>query len=445
MAGENRKSWSPWRKRLREASFRGINFFVETSQVEVGRRTVVHEYPFRDKPYAEDMGKAADQFIVNGYVIQNDDNGRDYLEDKRRLIEALKKPGPGKLVLPYPHSDGESSEMWVNVVKLARIVENVTRGGMARFQMVFQEAGENLQPDTEVNFSATLEALITLSLSVWADEFATNYQVNSGPMISPYVSTPDYLATKAEEVMDAGLTSVRGVVQTVPKTFTPSSITPFITDLESIRDNLSSLVYTPTVLYSSLSDLLCQIPSLVPLGDKPLAGMEAGIKIADFGNSLSDPPRNIPIREQEWINQYEIVDAFRNLAIAQAIQVAVDEEEEFSSYEEMLDARDRIAEIIETQTLRASDRSHFDTGDYLHQIQADFVRAMDYSSSSLSKLTTYEVLPAPMSALHLAYEKYYDSDRNLALDKEQDIIDRNSIVQHPGFLPEGETLTILNE
>ncbi len=52
----------------------------------------------------------------------------------------------------------------------------------------------------------------------------------------------------------------------------------------------------------------------------------------------------------------------------------------------------------------------------------------------------FEVSPDTISSLELAYNKYED------LGREEEIISRNIIlIKHPGFLPGGETLEILNE
>src|SRR5215472_7728816 len=64
-----------WRKKLRTASFKGAPFFVDQQGQSSGRRTVTHEYPKRDIPYAEDMGRAAYRYQMTGYVIQYPGDG----------------------------------------------------------------------------------------------------------------------------------------------------------------------------------------------------------------------------------------------------------------------------------------------------------------------------------------------------------------------------------
>ena len=47
---------------LRKASFNNVSFEVSAGSVSVGRRIVTHEFPQRDTPYSEDLGRAYRQF-----------------------------------------------------------------------------------------------------------------------------------------------------------------------------------------------------------------------------------------------------------------------------------------------------------------------------------------------------------------------------------------------
>ena len=52
----------PWRDNLLSASFRGIPFKVLDTTTQVGRRNVLHQFPFKDVPYVEDLGKNWNRF-----------------------------------------------------------------------------------------------------------------------------------------------------------------------------------------------------------------------------------------------------------------------------------------------------------------------------------------------------------------------------------------------
>ena len=58
-----------WSDQLRPASFRGVPFVVLAGTVSAGRRLARHEYPQRDIPYMEDMGRRAREYKVEGSII----------------------------------------------------------------------------------------------------------------------------------------------------------------------------------------------------------------------------------------------------------------------------------------------------------------------------------------------------------------------------------------
>ena len=82
-----------WKDNLRPASFRGVPFHVSDRELESGRRIELHEFPKRDSPYPEDMGKASREWSVDAYVI-----GDDYMARRDRLLRACEQLGPGQYV-----------------------------------------------------------------------------------------------------------------------------------------------------------------------------------------------------------------------------------------------------------------------------------------------------------------------------------------------------------
>ena len=130
-----------WRSKWMPAKFRGARFHVETAVRESGRRVVPHEFPKRDAPYAEDMGRRQREFTVRGYIIVYPRNTgavlqkKDYTEARDALIEALEKEGPAILQLPL-----------LGILEVActryRVTEENRTGGYCAFDMSFTEAGK---------------------------------------------------------------------------------------------------------------------------------------------------------------------------------------------------------------------------------------------------------------------------------------------------------------
>jgi len=138
-----------WRQYLKRASFRGEQFYVDTGVRESGRRVVQHEFPKRDVPYAEDMGRRAREFTVRGYLIvypvssnagspkfPNDPlKQASYLRARDKLITALESTeGPANLQLPLL---GILNVMCVRY----RVTEEEKFGGYCVFDMTFTEFG----------------------------------------------------------------------------------------------------------------------------------------------------------------------------------------------------------------------------------------------------------------------------------------------------------------
>ena len=124
-----------WRQLLVPAFFRMAPFHVEANARSSGRRVVLHEFPKRDTPYAEDMGRKARTFPVTGYVI-----GPDYQIWRELLVLALEAEGPGLLILPT------LLQRDTIMVQPREYTVRETRqaGGMAEFEMQFVESGNSL-------------------------------------------------------------------------------------------------------------------------------------------------------------------------------------------------------------------------------------------------------------------------------------------------------------
>src|SRR5215475_12364591 len=118
-----------WRARLRPASWRGVPFFVDEAGGEVGRRFEMHEYPQRDTPWAEDLGRKQRRWTLAGYVL-----GPGYMGTRDRLRAACEQAGTGKLVHPY------LGDMTV-VCEGFRFRERDAEGGICRFDLAFAEPG----------------------------------------------------------------------------------------------------------------------------------------------------------------------------------------------------------------------------------------------------------------------------------------------------------------
>src|SRR5215831_16913815 len=88
-----------WRANLQPASYKGVPFHVKVDSRRSGRRIVPHEFPKRDKPYSEDMGRKIRRFLVEAYIVSGP-NEPDYQARRDDLIVCLKTEGAGWLIHP---------------------------------------------------------------------------------------------------------------------------------------------------------------------------------------------------------------------------------------------------------------------------------------------------------------------------------------------------------
>lgn len=96
-ADQSGSSWleSSWWEQLQPGSWRGVGFVMDTASTHAGRRTAIHEYPYRDAVWVEDLGKLPRRFAFQAYLV-----GDDVYQQRDKMIAACERAGPGTLVHP---------------------------------------------------------------------------------------------------------------------------------------------------------------------------------------------------------------------------------------------------------------------------------------------------------------------------------------------------------
>ena len=118
-------------KNLRQCSYKGVPFQVASVAKSIHRRQVLHEYPQRDVPYLEDLGKGATQYKVTAFLV-----GDDCISQAKRLEKALLTPGAGTFVHPW---DGA---LTVSVYGASNISYSNSELRYCSLDITFVEAGE---------------------------------------------------------------------------------------------------------------------------------------------------------------------------------------------------------------------------------------------------------------------------------------------------------------
>ena len=125
---------SGWRQSFQPAAFGGAEFYCEVGNYECGQRVVIHEFPKKDAPYTELMGRRFYAFTVRGYCIQSA-REPNYKPRRDRLNDRLEQGTPGMLQLPFMRPKHVVCRQW-------KLTEEDRLGGYCVFDMQFVEASE---------------------------------------------------------------------------------------------------------------------------------------------------------------------------------------------------------------------------------------------------------------------------------------------------------------
>jgi prophage DNA circulation protein len=151
---------------LRDASFRGASFEVENRELSGGRRLARHEYPLRDTPFAEDLGRKAREYPVEAFIVEG--RRHSYADARDALVAALQDKGPGTLIHP---SLGELTV----AVDSFRLKESAQEGGYCTFSITFVEAGQAENPGASQNTAYVGAARAAAARSASLDAFLSRY------------------------------------------------------------------------------------------------------------------------------------------------------------------------------------------------------------------------------------------------------------------------------
>ncbi|MBV8972851.1 MAG: DNA circularization N-terminal domain-containing protein [Sphingomonadaceae bacterium] len=126
---------------LLPASFRGVPFAVRSNATQLGRRLAVHQYPGRDTPWVEDLGRGARRIHFAGFIVSGDVvlGGTPVAAQRALLIAAAEKKDPGTLTHPT-----------LGILQVAcealTITDPIEAGGYAEVEFTFVESGKQTFP-----------------------------------------------------------------------------------------------------------------------------------------------------------------------------------------------------------------------------------------------------------------------------------------------------------
>lgn len=200
---------------LRKASYRGVPFGVTSAESQFGRRNAVHEYPFRDEAWIEDLGRQARRINITGFLVENGAyGGGDVIAQRELLIAACESPGEGTLIHPT------LGQLSVGLMTVST-TEQWDKGRVFVLHFQFIEAGKRIFPSiTTSTKDAVTAAAAAADAAASGDFYSQSITAlkQGAAVVQQAVNTVTTWARKVQRLANDA-TNLYHAVQSLPGTF----------------------------------------------------------------------------------------------------------------------------------------------------------------------------------------------------------------------------------
>lgn len=405
-------------KTLREASYEGIRFDVDSATLSFGRRTVTHEFPQRDTSYVEDLGKATRQFSIQGFIV-----GDDFIDRSKRLIDKIesqvgtdRRANHGKLVHPWLGS------LEVTPIDNPSITYDKAKR-ICTFTLTFLEAGNESTKKT----TSWANKLLSKADALYAKIFGDWTPDKIAGIVDDVTSQINSCAAVLSSCQFAQMFNLGNDILEMGHDIATSLYNKKEQARSSILGALGLSQYAQSTTDWKLASIKCTDAITLPVL-KPV-------------NVASSTGTSKKLSDKERINEAvdEIKKNFRLVLIANAMgaisMIGEDNDVETDSNskktlsdEQILKIRNNLLDAIDVEMLiQGTD----DNQDYLDLVDS-YVAVYKYLTEMLNGDSGIETVTLKQSepSFVLAYDKYGDSTRA------DEIAERNDVI-NPLFMPVG--------
>lgn len=398
-----------WRDELRPASFRGVPFLVDGSDQKLGRRAVQNEYPGRDEPYSEDMGRRAWADSIQAFVL-----GDDHLQQAARLADALNQYGPGELVHPYIGT----RQVQIGEVSLSH---SSREGGKSTFTIEVMEAGPAQSPSVAANTDIALQGSCSAAQAALEEDFLERYDLARLPQ-----GLIDELAVRYNDALNL-LAPLRATVATgMDMANQVLSIAALLADPQALIDQLLADVYG---MFGLSSPNERSASWAAPQGASVELIQDVLGRLPQVEKTRIVPAYQTPSRQAQVATQDQLLDLLQGTVVITSGLTS--SEVTYADRTQAGHVQDAFLDALEQTQLQAGDALY----EALQEVKTDMVDDLNQRGADLPSVTT--VTPVrTLPALVQSYRLYQDATR------EQEMVARNHL-DHPGFVPAGEPLEIV--
>jgi len=411
------------------ASFRNVEFCIDSYDEPVGRRTILFEYPKKDIPFTEDMGRRAYTYSLQCHVV-----GDDYRDQIDKIKDACNKEGPG--ILSYDVF-GDLEVMCPECV----ITGTNTEKKYIKFTLSFQERGKKEFPkeETDAILSMMQKAIAVRSQagSLLEKAFSITGQVES--VIDKAVDLVDTAADAIDAIKPTGLMRIA------------KKIAAFSAAVSELKAKARELAATPSRLraqFEASFNLLGESFGLNPKENNTREQNKMQNNIAEanrynsedrktydnlltYGDDLTDIEELTPAREQESLNQKTMKVYMKSMAVSYLAEKAV--ESGFSTSNDANNAREKLVDDIDAILEITEDDETFQA---LQELQKQAQIGIPDPNKQLPSIKKI-VLPETTPSIVLAYRLYGNNDL------EGDILLRN-MIQNPAYIVGGNEIEVIS-
>jgi len=276
-------------KSLGSSSFKGVQFFVDSIETEFGRRITVHQFPYQDIPYSEDVGRLPRTFVVNAHVVDTVEfvkkdvtqypknkgvkkvvevgvgKTRLYEIQRDKLIEAIETKGKGKFIHP---TMGE----YLVVPLSCSVVFDNTQGSVETFRITFKEAGELKPPKEDADTKGAVRDAELKTSTISIGNFIENYETKR--------NKPDWFDALLSGDINSLFDKIRGSIGLGEKD--TEGFGEYFDKLDKAQKAVNTLVNLPTELAIAYQTLLSEVNNVFT---NPFTKLENAFSLFNFNTS----------------------------------------------------------------------------------------------------------------------------------------------------------------
>ena len=402
-----------WREDLKEASLDGVEFQYEDVSGDIGADIAIHDVATSGRPVAEPISEGAELFTLNAWIV-----GDDYMVDRDRMIEVLRKPATHRFVHPT------RGTFQVALASRVKTSERRTEQGMWRASFTLIVVEDQAFPIIRDGRTDVLDQVGVLNLAL-LDSYSRRFKL--GAFVKKITGAIG-LATAAMRAVEGKIQSAMNITESFG-----DAVTGFTSQADSLLrkpgDMVNGMTSTALGIFGGITSFADGLPNSV---QRSQSTFTQGLDLIfaqerPEASSISTPENDLEFSNSvEWwlTNRVSFLSA---AASTTTDLVFTSSDEVFVFQDQFLDFFDQIA-----QDPDLDDQLYVE----VRQLKAVIFGYLAQVAQQLPQITTYTTRKT-LPSLVIAYTLYQDASRDL------EVVARNNI-KRPTFVS-AQPLEVLSD